>query len=83
MAEEQLYQFVDKSGKCFESFQHMGDNKSESSKRYHDYIGAALRASHHGEYFFTVGDTLAIRDELVEAGFKWGIDFYVRKVDGK
>jgi len=81
MAEEQLYQFVDKSGKCFESFQDMGDNKFD--KRYHDYIGAALRASHHGEHFFIVGDMLVFRDELVEAGFKWGIDFYVRKVDGK
>ena len=36
-----------------------------------------------GENEPTGRDMLVFRDELVEAGFKWGIDFYVRKVDGK
>ncbi len=76
--EEQLYQFVDKTGECFEAYQSLGED--ESDKRYHDHIGAMLRASHHGEHTFCVGDMMCFKDELVEAGFKWGVDFYVRKV---
>jgi len=29
------------------------------------------------------GDALVARDELIEAGFKWGVDFYLKKVDGE
>gem|GEM_PF-5823497 len=30
---------------------------------------------------FPVGDMLCFRDDLTDAGFKWGVDFYVKKVD--
>ena len=72
--EEQLYIFVDKTGRCFEDFQDRGDD--EGARKYYDHVGAWLR----GGKKFTVGDMLAFRDELVAAGFEWGKDFYVRKV---
>jgi len=28
-----------------------------------------------------VGDAMLARDELIEAGFEWGIDFYLKKVE--
>ena len=70
--EEQYYLFVDKTGHCFEDFQDTGDGFG-----YEDIVGAWLR----GGKKFTVGDMMAFRDNLTEAGFKWGIDFYVKKVD--
>lgn len=27
------------------------------------------------------GDALVARDELIEAGFEWGKDFYIKKVE--
>jgi len=75
MENEQYYLFVDKTGHCFEDFQKMGD--SECARNYNDHVGAWLR----GGKKFTVGDMMAFRDDLTEAGFKWGIDFYVKKVD--
>lgn len=75
MEDEQYYLFVDKTGSCFESFQEMGD--SECERGYNDLVGAWLRAGQK----FTVGDMLCFRDELADAGFKWGIDFFVKKVD--
>lgn len=76
---DQQYQFIDKTGKCFESFQSIGED--DVCKRYNDFVGALLRASNDGGHFFCVGDMLAFRDDLVAAGFQWGKDFYVRKVD--
>lgn len=71
--QEQLYIFVDKTGKCFEEFQGMGEYDGDA--KYHDVIGAYLR----GGKKFTVGDMLAFRDDLTNAGFEWGKDFYVKK----
>lgn len=78
MYDEQMYRFFDKSGHCFEDFQKMGED--DGDKRYHDGIGAFLRASNNGEHDFSVGDAMCFRDELQEAGFEWGKDFYMTKV---
>lgn len=75
---EQLYQFVNKSGHCFEDYQKIG--VCESEKNYHGTVGAMLRASHDGKHDFSVGDAMCFRDELQEAGFEWNKDFYMRKV---
>jgi len=75
MGDEQYYLFVDKTGHCFEDFQDMGEN--DCTRRYNDLIGAWLR----GGRKFTVGDMLAFRDDLTDVGFKWGVDFFVKKVD--
>ncbi len=74
---EQLYYFVDNSGHCFQAFQKLGED--EGDRRYHDMVGAMLRASNDNKHDFSVGDMLCFRDELQEAGFKWGPDFYVKK----
>ena len=76
MTDEQYYLFVDKTGHCFEDFQDIKvDNDAHG--RYNDIVGAWLR----GGRKFTVGDMVAFRDDLTQAGFKWGVDFYVKKVD--
>jgi len=75
MEDEQLYIFVDKTGHCFEDFQNKGSNEGE--RRYNDVVGAMMR----GGRKFTVGDMLAFRDDLTDAGFEWGKDFYIRKVE--
>ena len=71
MIDEQLYIFVDKSGHCFEDFQDKDDGSG-----YNDRIGAMMRAGCK----FSVGDMLVFRDELKDAGFEWGTDFYIKKV---
>ena len=76
MENEQYYLFVDKTGHCFEDFQSMKVN-DDCHAHYNDFVGALLR----GGIKFTVGDMMAFRDDLIEAGFKWGVDFYVKKVD--
>ena len=75
MLDEQYYLFVDKTGHCFEDFQDRGS--CDAGRRYNDSVGAWLR----GGRKFTVGDMLVFRDDLFDAGFKWGIDFFVKKVD--
>ena len=77
MSNEQMYRFVDKSN-CFVKFQNIGED--EGDKRYHDRVGAMLRASNNGEHEFSVGDAMVFRDELIDAGFEWGRDFYMKKV---
>jgi hypothetical protein len=67
---EQEYQFIDKTGHCFEDFQDKDDGSG-----YNDRVGAMMR----GGCKFGVGDMLVFKDELIQAGFKWGIDFYVKK----
>jgi len=74
--DEQYYLFVDKTGHCFEDYQHLG-NDEDGERVYHDFVGALMR----GGRKFTVGDMMCFQDDLMEAGFKWGIDFFVRKVD--
>uniref|UniRef100_A0A6M3KD98 Uncharacterized protein n=1 Tax=viral metagenome TaxID=1070528 RepID=A0A6M3KD98_9ZZZZ len=80
MENEQYYLFVDKSGHCFEDFQDM-KAADDGHARYNDHVGAMLRASHHDGFTFCVGDMMAFKQDLLDAGFKWGIDFYVKKVD--
>ena len=70
-----MYRFIDKSGHCFEDYQEIEDDTL-----YHDTVGAMLRVSNDGKHDFSVGDMLCFRDELQDAGFVWGVDFYVRKV---
>ncbi len=77
MSDEQMYRFVDKTN-CFEKFQGIGED--EADKSYHDWVGAMLRASNNGEHDFSGGDAMAFRDELTDAGFEWGKDFYMRKI---
>lgn len=90
--DEQLYIFVDRTGHCFEDFQTsiqtvsdeidkivdkaVGVKNDDGEKRYRDRVGAMLR----GGCEFSVGDMLAFRDDLTDAGFEWGKDFYVKKV---
>jgi len=87
--DEQLYQFVDKTGHCFEDFQtstgkespdevdKLLDNQPDDGERaYRGCVGAMMRDGRK----FSVGDMLAFRDDLMDAGFEWGIDFYVKKV---
>lgn len=76
MDDEQYYLFVDKSGLCFGAFQEIGD-ADNGERVYNDFVGALMRSGRK----FPVGDMLCFRDDLIEAGFKWGIDFYVKKVD--
>lgn len=70
MKPEQMYQFVDKSGTCFDDFADIRDDTD-----YHRMIAAKLSL---GE--FTVGDMMLFRDELQQDGFEWGIDFVVKKI---
>lgn len=82
--EEQKYKFVDMTGRCFKSFQGIGDivdGEPSSDRRYHDMIGAMLRASNNDEHPFCVGDMMVFKGELIEAGFEWGVDFYVKKIN--
>lgn len=65
---EQLYQFVDKTGRCFDDFAIIDE--------YTAHIASWL---HLGKKFI-VGDMLVFRDDLINAGFKWGVDFYAQKV---
>ena len=76
MIDEQYYLFVDKTGHCFEDFQKIGDDDN-GERDYNDTVGAMMR----GGIKFYVGDMMAFRDDLTHAGFKWGIDFYVKKID--
>jgi len=75
MDDEQYYLFVDKSGNCFEAFQKMGDFEN-GERNYNDYVGALMGSGRK----FTVGDMMCFKDDLTDAGFKWGVDFYVKKV---
>lgn len=46
---------------------------------YRKMVAALLKTSQDGKRTFSVGDMLAFRDDLQDAGFKWGKDFYVNK----
>ncbi len=72
MENEQHYLFVDKTGHCFEDFGNIEDGLG-----YNALIGTWLRA----KIKYTVGDMMCFKDDLTNAGFKWGVDFYVKKVD--
>jgi len=74
LGEEQLYIFVDVTGHCFEDFQRQGKNELE--RNYNDTVGRWLRSGRK----FSVGDMLAFRDDLTDAGFRWSKDFYIKKV---
>jgi len=67
---EQYYQFIDKSGTCFDDFAAIKDDTD-----YHRMVASRLSV---GE--FSVGDMLVFRDELQAGGFEWGSDFFVRKI---
>ena len=88
---EQKYIFVDKTGHCFEDFQQSTkksppdeidkllnpiEDFDDGERRYRDRVGAMMR----GSCEFEVGDMLAFRDDLIDAGFEWGKDFYVKKI---
>lgn len=90
---EQLYVFVDKTGHCFEDFQtnsktvpgdesdkiidkELGNETDDGEHRYRAVVGAMLRAGRE----FGIGDMFVFRDDLTDAGFEWGKDFYVKKV---
>lgn len=75
-AKEIFYKFIDKTGFCFDAFAEVKDDTD-----YHRMVAAMLKASEGGDHKFSVGDMLAFRDELFEAGFKWNIDFYMRKIE--
>lgn len=69
--EDYKYIFVDKSGHCFDDFGH--------TDRGSDLVVHWFKQGRR----FLVGDMLCFRDDLLTAGFKWGKDFYVRKVAKK
>lgn len=66
---EQQYRFIDKTGSCFADYARIPDDTD-----YHKIVTTMLQNRLH-----SVGDMLVFRDELVNAGFKWGIDFYAVK----
>lgn len=68
---EQEYIFVDASGKCFDSFAEVEDTTD-----YHRMVANMFA----GEKRFEVGDMLCFRDDLINDGFKWSRDFYIKKV---
>jgi len=72
---EQLYRFIDNTGHCFIDFAKIPDTIFN-----HKTIAALLVGSNKGWKYFTLSEMLCYRDVLFEAGFKWGKDFYVRKV---
>lgn len=84
MTVDQLYVFVDESGHCFEDFQLSAgtglgidsDIGNDGERRYRDHIGAMMR----GGRKFIVGDMMCFKQDLIDAGFVLGKDFYVRKV---
>lgn len=82
---EQLYKFIDKTGKCFEAFQDIGEIEYDNNGKaygegvYNNYVGALLRASHHKGYTFGIGDMMCFKQDLLDAGFEWGKDFYIVK----
>ncbi len=65
--QEQMYVFVDKSGNCFDEFGELPGN---------GMIYAWLKKGKE----FSVGDMMVFSDDLKEAGFEWGTDFYTKKV---
>ena len=67
---EQMYQFMDKSGTCFDDFAAIKDDDGS-----HVTTAAMLSMDE-----FSAGDMLAFRDELQADGFEWGVDFYVKKI---
>ena len=67
---EQMYQFIDKSGTCFDDFAAIKDDTD-----YHKMVASMLSTKE-----FSAGDMLAFRDELQADGFEWGVDFYVKKI---
>lgn len=69
---EQLYVFVDKTGHCFEDF----TKKAEAEWGEPQILSVWLKKGRK----FGVGDMMVFRDELTDAGFEWGKDFYVKKV---
>lgn len=75
MTEWQQYKFVDKTGRCFQAFAEI-----EDTTEYHRHVAGLLMATNNDEKTFEVGDMCVFRDELKEAGFEWGKDFYVKKV---
>lgn len=70
MEPEQMYQFVDRSGTCFDDFADIRDDTD-----YHRMVASMLSTRE-----FSVGDMLTFRDELQQDGFEWGKDFYVKKI---
>ena len=75
------YRFIDVTGHCFKSFQLSAKTENDGERRYRDGVGAMLRASHHDGETFSFGDMLCFKSELLDAGFKWGTDFYVKKIN--
>ena len=73
--DEQLYKFIDSSGKCFDEYA-----KIEDPTDYHVLVALMLKNSQEGKKTFGVGDMLCFRDELQDAGFKWGTDFFIKKI---
>jgi hypothetical protein len=72
---EQQYKFVDMTGRCFKKF-----GEVEDSTEYHRCVAAMLIRSDKDDHPFHVGDMMIFKDELMEAGFEWGVDFYVKKI---
>jgi len=84
--DEPKYVFVDKTGRCFEDFQATKNcsecfNNHECDdcflRAYNDAVGAMMRVGKN----FGVGDMMVFKQDLLDAGFVWGKDFYVRKID--
>ena len=75
MTDEQMYLFVDKTGKCFEAFQEIPDSAGEPDE-YKNFVGALMR----GGKEFSVGDMKVFKQDLIDAGFELGRDFYAQKV---
>ena len=70
MSKWQQYKFVDKTGHCLDDFVENETNGSGYNARVADLLL---------DKTVEVGDMLAFRDDFVDAGFTWGIDFCFKK----
>jgi hypothetical protein len=59
--------------------------KTDRTKKFYqdkaagDLWAGLVLANMEGRHSFGQGDALIVRDELQAAGFRWGVDFYLRK----
>lgn len=74
MSKYQQYRFVDESGCCLTNFV---DKAAEDDIAYNKRVASLLRRR-----TVEVSDMCCFRDDLQNAGFVWGMDFYFKK-EGK
>jgi len=74
MESKQLYIFVDKTGRCFDALERKMQKQSQGY-----FFGVIVQWLKNGKHFSEVGKQACI-EALVDRGFVYSKDFYVRKV---